>query len=427
MPDRTVLILEPESSGVDLIPAALALGFGVHIGDRRAVQELPTAAREAVAAGTAAHHQVDTRSAGAVADMAAALARRTEIAAVVPGFEYAIPTASAVAQRLGLPGIAPRSAELLRDKRRMKQALAVQGVRVASGVPVAVERADDSLLKDVARKVGFPAVVKPVNGSGSLRVRRVEDFGELCDQVELSRNDPLDDLGLSIGGRLLVESYVTGPEVSVEGYVAEGTVRVVAVTEKQLGPEPHFVEIGHIVDAGLGPETRAEVERVTRAAVQALGLHVGVFHLEARLTASGPVVIEVGARLGGDRIPELVAASYGFDLPRAMIRALAGLPVAPPDVGGRPRVAGVRFFSVPRPAVLGDPDRLVRRISAVTGCRGASVDRTAGAALRPATDFRDRFGHAVLVADDRRTLDAALTEVDTHVEQSVRSVAACAS
>ncbi|MGW2840639.1 ATP-grasp domain-containing protein [Streptomyces sp. NPDC001493] len=427
MPDETVLILEPESSGTNLIPAALALGFGVHVGDRRALHELPTAVRDAVSAGTATHLQVDTRSAGAVADMAAALARRTEVVAVVPGFEYSIATAAAVAQRLGVRGITPRAAELLRDKRKMKQALAAGGVRVAYGVPVAVERADDSLLKDVARKVGFPAVVKPVNGSGSLRVRRVEDFEELCGEVELSRRDPIDDLGLSIGGRLLVESYVAGPEVSVEGYVAEGTVHVVAVTEKQLGPEPDFVEIGHIVDAGLEPAARAEVERVTRAAVQALGLHVGAFHLEARLSPSGPVVIEVAARLGGDRIQDLIAASHGFDLPRAMIQALAGLPVTPPDEGRRRRVAGVRFFSVPHPAVLGDPDRLARRISAVTGCQETSVDEVEGAALRPATDFRGRFGHAVLVADDRQQLDTALAQVDTLVEQSVRSAAAWAS
>lgn len=427
MPDGTVLILEPESSGVDLIPAALELGFSVHIGDRRAAHELPDAVRDAIATGAATHLQVDTRSVGAVADMAAALAGRTEVAAVVPGFEYSISTASAVAQRLGVRGITPRSAELLRDKRSMKQALEAHGVQVACGVPLAVERADDSVLKDVARRVGFPAVVKPVNGSGSLRVRRIEDFGELCDQVELSRRDPIHDMGLSIGGRLLVESYVTGPEVSVEGYVAEGTVRVVAVTEKQLGPEPHFVEVGHIVDAGLEPAARAEVERVTRAAVEALGLHVGVFHLEARLTSSGPVVIEVAARLGGDRIPELVAASYGFDLPRAMIQVLAGLPVTPPDAVGRQRVAGVRFFSVPHPSVLGDPGRLVRRISAVTGCRDASVSHGAGTALQPATDFRDRFGHALLVADDRRALDAALAQVDTHVEQSVRRAAPRAS
>lgn len=427
MPDETVLVLEPESSGIDLIPAALDLGFGVHIGDRRAAHELPTEVRDAIAAGTATHVQVDTRSVGAVADMAAALARRTEVAAVVPAFEYSISTASAVAQHLGVPGITSRSAELLRDKRKMKQALTARGVRVAHGVPLAVERTDDSVLKDVARKVGFPAVVKPVNACGSLRVRRVEDFGELYDQVELSRRDPVDDMGLSIGGRLLVESYVTGPEVSVEGYVVAGDVRVVAVTEKQLGPEPHFVEVGHIVDAGLEPAARAEVERVTQAAVEALGMHVGVFHLEARLSPTGPVVIEVAARLGGDRIQELVAASYGFDLPRAMIQVLTGLPVTPPESGRRPRVAGVRFFSVPHPAVLGDPEQLVGRISAVTGCRNASVSHEAGAALRPATDFRDRFGHAVLVADDRPTLDAALAQVDTHIEQSVRSAAACVS
>ncbi|MFP8903137.1 ATP-grasp domain-containing protein [Streptomyces atacamensis] len=427
MPDATVLIIEPESSGIDLIPAALGLGFGVHVVDRRAVHELPSAVRDAVAAGKAAHLRVDTRSAGAVADAAAALARRTEVAAVVAAFEYAVPVASAVAERLGLPGITPRSAELLRDKRKMKQALSVAGVRVAHGVSLAAERADDKALRHAARRVGFPAVVKPVNGCGSLRVRRVEGLGELRNQVELSRRDPIDDMGVSLGNLLLVEAYVTGPEVSVEGYVADGTVRIVAVTEKQLGPEPHFVEIGHVVDAGLEPGVRADVERVARVAVEALGMHVGAFHLEARLTPTGPVVIEVAARLGGDRIQELVSAAYGFDLPRAMIEALAGLPVTPPDPDLRPRFAGVRFFTVPFPAVLRDPAQLAGRVSAVAGCRNVSVSHREGALLQPATDFRDRFGHAVLVADDRPALDTALARVDTHVAQSVGSAVACIS
>ncbi|MFB7248874.1 phosphoribosylglycinamide synthetase [Streptomyces populi] len=416
----TALIVEPESSGTELIPSAIGLGLSVRVVDRRPLHLLPAPVRKAVEAGTAVHDRVDTRSADAVADLAAALAGRETVAAVVPGFEYAVPVVAAAAARLGLPGIDPTTAEVLRDKRKMKHALAAAGVPVARGVPISAHHGGEAACRRAADLVGFPAVLKPVNGSGSLGVRRVDDHTELLDHVQGSRLAPMDDMGLWLGESLLLESYVRGPEFSVEGYACDGVPHVVAVTQKQLGPEPHFVETGHVVDPGLARRVRTELEDVAVAAVRALGMDVGAFHLEARLTSEGPVVIEVAARLGGDHIQRLVALAHGVDLPAAMLRVLSGRPVPPPAAGESGRVAGVRFFTVPDPATLGEPRRLEELTGALDGCLEAKVTVGSDALLVPATDFRGRFGHAVFAAPDRQSLDRAFAEVDELITTAVK-------
>ncbi|MGW0854317.1 ATP-grasp domain-containing protein [Streptomyces sp. NPDC002690] len=416
----TALIVEPESSGIELVPSAIELGLSVRVVDGRPLHLLPAPVRTAVEAGIAVHDRVDTRSAGAVAELASALAERNDVAAIVPGFEYAVPVVAAAAARLGLPGITTTTAELLRDKREMKQALAAAGVPVARGVPISARRGEEAAHRRAAGHVGFPAVLKPVNGSGSLGVRRIDDHAELADCVERARLAPMNDMGLWLGESLLLESYVPGPEFSVEGYARDGVPHVVAITQKQLGPEPHFVETGHIVDPGLAAQVRTALADVATAAVRALGMNVGAFHLEARLTPRGPVVIEVAARLGGDHIQRLVTLAHGVDLPATMLQVLSARPVVPPAAPVRKRVAGVRFLTVPDAATLDDPCRLEAEMSALDGCLEARVTVGSDGRLAPATDFRGRFGHAVFVADDRPGLDRAFAELDEIVAAAVK-------
>ena len=78
--------------------------------------------------------------------------------------------------------------------------------------------------------------------------------------------------------RPLVEEYVPGPEISAEGYVSNGVVTVVAITAKLLGPEPYFVETGHIVPADLDPRTREAVDSYVTEVCRGLGLTLGAFH-----------------------------------------------------------------------------------------------------------------------------------------------------
>ena len=426
MPDRAVLLVEPESSGVELVPAARRLGFAVHVADRRAPADLPAPVRAAVSSGVVTHHLADTRSVTAVRSVADRLARSTDLAAVLPGFEYAVPVVAAVAARLGLPGLPPATAGALRDKRRMKGALRSAGVPVAAGVELDPGHAGDPALGRAVAAVGFPAVVKPVDGSGSLQVRRVDDLAELRAHLAEVAAAPLDDLGLLLGRRVLVESYVDGPEFSVEGWADRTGRHVLAVTAKQLGPEPHFVEVGHVVDAPVSAADRAALAATAGHAVAALGLTAGVFHVELRLTARGPVVLEAAARLAGDRIPRLVAHTHRVDLADVLVRVLAGLPVPTPPPGPT-GVAAVRYLTVPAPTRLPDPNRLAVALAAVPHCVEVAVDVPEGAWLRPATDFRQRFGHAVFAASDRDRLDIAVTRADRLVAEYLDEVVRCAS
>jgi biotin carboxylase len=405
----SVLLLEPESSGVGLLAAAGRLGLSAHIFDRRAPEDLPEPVAEAVVQGRAHYTRVEVRDVGAALDAAVRLAADTDLVAVVPGFEYSVETAAHLAAKLGLRGLDPATAGALRDKIRMQRSLGPLGT--AAGVLVAAD--DDGTA--AAAGLRFPAVVKPVDGCGSLLVRRVESAEQLRGELALIRSAPLDDMGRQVGSAILVEPYIDGPEFSVEGFAADGRVTVAAVTEKWLGPEPHFVELGHAVDARQDADRHAVLARTAVQAAEALGVTVGAFHVEVRLSARGPVVIEAAARLGGDLIPDLVARVHGRDLYDATLRAFAGLPVPGPGARGPDlaQVAAVRFFTVDRETrVAGDPRRAAAEIARVPGCERVALHAETGQLLRPATDFRQRFGHALITAEDRETLDSRVAAVD---------------
>ena len=421
----TVLIVEPESSGVDLLPAAERLGLYPHVLDRRPLHRAAPAVRAAVADGRAGYSVSDTRSVDSVVETARALGRQRRIVAVVPGFEYAVPVAAAAAGELGLPGLSPAAAAGLRDKGLMKELLGAAGVPVAPGVRLTAGAVSPEELLRAAATVGFPAVVKPVDGSGSLGVRRIDSIEALRRHLDRAAAEgALDDMGHPVGERLLLESYIAGPEFSVEGWVGvDGAVTVAAVTEKLLGPEPYFVEVGHIVDADLPAACGDPLRELAGRAVAALGLTAGVFHLEARLTPAGPVVMEVAARLGGDRIHRLVTAVHGTSLPEAAIASLAGLDQPGPSAPAPRRVAASVYFTASRPGRIADPAALRTELDAVIGaaanCWELRVDCAPGAPVEPATDFRQRFGHAVVVAADRTALSALLAELAETVDAAV--------
>ncbi|MCC9306060.1 ATP-grasp domain-containing protein [Kitasatospora sp. RB6PN24] len=382
MTTATALIVEPGSSGVGLVDAARRLGLRPHVFDRRDRSELPPPVRAVLDAQEADFTRLEIRDEEAVVSAAGSLHHRTPLAAVIPGYEYAVETCAVVARKLDLPGIDPVAARGLRDKRLMKQTLAEAGVPVAAGT--ALEPGDDAAA--VLAAVGTPAVVKPVNGSGSQLVRRVDSLADLREYLAAVHTRAHVDLGQVIAERLLVERYVAGPEYSVEGYLrqtAEGpVVHVLAVTAKQLGPEPVFVETGHVVEAPLPEATRAQLVATAERAVRALGITVGAFHLEARLTATSPVVMEVGARLGGDRIPWLVQHARRFDMWEATVRSHAGLPQPPSDDSARSaRHAAIRFFTTERPARLPDPADLAARLQEIEGCWEAESTTAPGALL----------------------------------------------
>ncbi|MER5748093.1 ATP-grasp domain-containing protein [Streptomyces sp. NPDC002225] len=336
-----------------------------------------------------------------------ALEGNATLAGVLTSSEYYVPTAAALAYRLGLPGPSAEAVRACRDKAEQRRTLTDAGIG-SPGFEVVTEAAGAVA---AARSLGLPVVVKPVQGSGSLGVRLCSDLTEVAEHAGNLLATTVNERGIAAPGRILVEEYLTGPEFSVEVF---GTEAVVTVA-KHVGAPPSFVETGHDVPAALPGAQEIALRETAVRAVRALGLGWGAAHVELRLTGPGAAaVIEVNPRLAGGMIPELVRRACGIDLVRAQV--LAALGTAPElDRTGYAR-ASIRFLTAAQDGILAPAAALadaVERARTVPGIVEAVLYRAPGEPVGPAEDFRGRVGHAIAVADRSvRAAEAAGRAVD---------------
>lgn len=280
----------------------------------------------------------------AMAETARTLNKEEPIDGVLCWDEARIHATAQVAEALGLRNGDPAVIQRLRDKGQTRQALAAAGVAQPRSVPV--RTLPEALA--AAEQVGYPAILKPRGLGASLGVVRVEDAGQLRDRFGFTRDarspEPPD---FQTDRPMLVEQCVIGEEISVDSVVCNGTVTPLFIGRKVVGFPPYAEEVGHYVSAGdplLGDAQLREAIRHTHAA---LGFRDGWTHSEFMLTASGPQLIEVNGRLGGDLIPYLGLLATGTDPGLVAARAACGLP--PQLTTTASRTAGIRFCYVAEP------------------------------------------------------------------------------
>ncbi|MFE9427444.1 ATP-grasp domain-containing protein [Kitasatospora sp. NPDC006697] len=392
-PAGRVLCIEPMSSGAALLGAAHDLGLETVVlsydGDDRRLADR-------VRQDTDTLVVLDTNDEAALTAAAVRLHREREFAGVLPGFEFYVPVAARIAAELGLPGLAADSVAEVRDKALMRRRIEAAGLRV----PRYATAASATELDAAAEAVGFPCVLKPTDSAGSVHVSRVDTPERLRAAYQSLTMDQRLDLGRRLDGRVLLEEYLDGPEVSVEGCVAnDGQVFIAAVTRKLLGAEPHFVELGHVVQAELSPAERRAVDAYVSAALTALGVTLGPFHCELRLPGGEPVLIELAARLGGDHIPDLVETATGVPLPHLAVAAYTGLdPQDVPLRAPRAKYAAIHFLTAPELASY----RTVRGLEQLRErpeVLAAELYLAPGEPIPPLHDFRGRLGHVLYTSD----------------------------
>jgi biotin carboxylase len=204
---------------------------------------------------------------------------------------------------------------------------------------------------------------------------------------------------------VLVEEYLDGPEISIDGAVHQGGYQPFVLARKKIGFPPYFEEIGHTVTATDPLLRDPEVRRVLAEAHQAVGVRDGITHTEIRLTGRGACVIEINARLGGDLIPYLgqlatgiVAGQVAVDLAVGAAPTLdardggtVGIRFANPPVDGR--ITGIRL---PSPA---DVPGLVEAAPLVAP----------GDLVRlPPRGFTSRYAYLICRAESPEACEAAL-------------------
>ncbi|WP_298557043.1 ATP-grasp domain-containing protein [Streptomyces luteogriseus] len=388
-------MVEPASSGgATLIGVAAEMGLRVVVasadcGDRRLSDAVRAAADSVLT--------VETNDQAALEAAVLERHRAEPFEAVLPGSDIYVTATARVAAALDLPGLPVATVDRVRDKSVMRAAVAEAGLRT----PRFAQATTDAELRAAAERVGFPCVLKPVACSGSIHVSRADDLGRLTAAFQRLVTDPEPDMGKLHEHRVLVEEYVQGPEFSADGYVLEsGEITVVALSRTLLGPEPDFVELGHLTPALVDDATLKNVEAYVGDVVRAVGITSGPFHCELRLAADGPVLIEIGARLPGDRIVELLRLVTGVSLPRVAVATALGVGLEAAGAFARPQAesAGIRFFSAAGRSsyrqLTGWPE-----LEALPDVTETAVYFAPGETIPGVEDCRSRLGHALFTAD----------------------------
>ncbi len=229
--------------------------------------------------------------------------------------ERLIEAAAEARARAGLPGLSPASARLCRDKPAMKEALR------RAGLPCAESAAASSVAELVAfaERVGYPLVVKPRAGLGSLGTFRVDGTRQL--EAAAAK------LGVGSGASVAVEEFVEGHEGFFDTLSIGGVPRfefvshyfpnvLAALSDRRVSPQ--IVATNRVESSSY-----AELRDVGRRVIAALGIDTGATHMEWFFGPKGLKVSEIGARPPGERLWDLYCVGNDLDLYREWARAVA--------------------------------------------------------------------------------------------------------
>ncbi|SDY48211.1 ATP-grasp domain-containing protein [Amycolatopsis xylanica] len=307
------------------------------------------------------------------------------------GQETSMLAAYEIADELGKAVNPPRSIRLLNDKAEMRKLLTAHGLS-------SVQYAYAQRWQDVESMIGdfrLPAIVKPTDLAGSRGVLKLTDRAQLADWGRLLES-------YDYTGPVLIEEFLDGPEFSVESISVRGEHHIIGITRKILGPPPSVVEAGHVHPVAESSQTKA-IATLTRHLLRVTGYQNGPAHTEVIWTKRGPKIVESQARLGGDRIPQLVEMATGFDIERAIFRALKGEALDPKT---RSDVARVHYFSF-KPGVLRSVDGLdaVRDLDFVAEL---SFPFSPGDVIPETVDSKTRHGYVTLSGKDEAETETRL-------------------
>jgi biotin carboxylase len=372
LPERSVLILEESS----VIEARRAREQAAKFRCVAALLEAPTQDEE--------HPE----------RIVAAVQRPPRVQAVMPGVEYGVVSAAALADAWGVPGAGLAAARVFRDKARLRAVAGAAGI----AQPAWAEVSGPDEVERFRSVHGRACVIKPGNSQASLGVQRLEpgdDVHALWSHTAGAR-DTRQRAQYADADRYLVEQRLYGPGVSVEVLVHKGVVGFRNITAKTVLQSRYPVELAHTVPAGLPAATEEALYRAVRLLAETAGFRNGVLHAEWILGDGGPYLVECAARLPGDNIPQLIDLAYGGSLASDMLGILeGGGPVGPRDpLGG----AAIRFLSSPPGVVaevLGE-----EKARAAKGVHSVHVGVAPGEVVRPTTSSWERAGHVIATGAD---------------------------
>lgn len=374
--------------GLEALPGIeKARGLGLHVVASDMNPEAPGM--------RAAHGQLVASTYDAAATVAAALDYHTRIRPLdgVMCLATDVPfTVASVAAALGLPGIPLYVAARAMDKLAMKQKFAADGVAVPWFAPVT----SAAELEQLAAQEGLPLVLKPVDSRGGRGVQRLlPGFDAAAAFARAHEQSPT--------GRVMVERYLSGPQVSTESIVLDGVAHTPGFADRNYEfidrYAPHFIENGGTMPSRLPVQTRQLVRELVQQAAASLGVVNGVVKGDIVVSNGRAYVIELAARLsGGWFCTHEIPLNVGVDLVLAVIRLSLGLPVTEESLQPRfDRGVALRLlFPMPGRVAAIHGTEAARQLPGVEMVR---VTVAPGDIIRSPTDSNASAGMVLATAD----------------------------
>lgn len=340
-------------------------------------------------------YELDTRDKEAIL----AAASKEQIRGIcTSGTDVAVSTIGYVCEKMGLTGIPQRAASILTDKALMKEAFLKGGVSAAQGMRVYSEQ--EALAE--AERLGYPVVIKRVDSSGSRGITVVEDAAHVAEAYRYAAER-------SSREYVVVETFLKGTEIGVDGFVQDGQLVFLAPHAKFVYKGKNTtIPVGHAFPYHCSERVYEEIGRQMQAAVTASGADSCSVNADVFVDGEKVSIIEMGGRTGATCIPELISMHYGFDFYEKMIRSALGEEAEFHCTGGQPCMAKLLLSPVGGRITSIDMDGIeeIRH-------RGVQValDFPAGHKVFAMSDGTDRIGHVIAPVSDERELDDLVDQV----------------
>jgi biotin carboxylase len=205
---------------------------------------------------------------------------------------------------------------------------------------------------------------------------------------------------------LLVERYLPGVEVAVEGLLTGGALRTLAIFDKPDPLEgPFFEETIYVTPSRLPDATQAAISARTAEAAAALGLREGPVHAELRINDEGVWPIELAGRSIGGLCSSVLEFGVGVSLEELILRHAVGLPL--PDAGRTGAAAGVMMIPIPRGGMLRGVAG-VEEALAVPNVTGVEITAPLNQPVTPLPEGASYLGFIFARAETPERAEAAL-------------------
>jgi biotin carboxylase len=360
------------------------------------------------------------RDAQAAAEELAREVRDRRPLAVVGVDDLSALVAALAAEKLGLPHNPPAAVAAARSKAQSRERLRAGGLAVPRFEVVRRDLVGEEL-EALLSRAPYPCVVKPLILSGSRGVIRADDRDALRAAISrvaallrspdvAQRRDP--DLE-----RILIEEFIPGPEVALEGMLIKGHLHVLALFDKPDPLDgPYFEETLYLTPSRLPAPLQDSVAREVARGCEALGLREGPVHAELRLSPEGPRVLEIAARSIGGLCGRALRFGVGVTLEELILRHAMGAAAEPP--AREKHAAGVLMLPIRRRGVLeevrgADEARRVPLIEDVV------ITAHLREELIPLPEGGSYLGFAFARGDSPEQVEAALRQAGARIEAVV--------